>query len=211
MKKQLFPTFGIVAVLTTPLALPPATRAQVAHKAACQPSPPSVQITVDYVTTSLANSVTEASRIAPGGKHDALLLAALLKDGAQHIQSSHFTVTADSSTRANIVFHTVPPLTSFIQAKPRINKNGSITIDMTNHLETLLPVTSPGAILPSVEITDVTGSNTFTDGQTLMVNSMSKGSGQDANIPSVLLIFAKVESVAKSPLAPAAALPLNHP
>ncbi len=209
MKNPLFSALGVAALL----AFSQAAGAQ-ASSTATTPLPTQVTVSVNYVTTSFASFLNESSRIAPGKDHDALLLAALLKNGAQDTQSPQITTTAGVSGRISIVTQMpspLPSLTSFIQVKPRINKNGLITVMMTNHLESASAVLPPGALLPSTETTDVTETDTFVDGQTLMVNSMSSGKGPDATTPPLLLIFAKVKMDTATLHSPAAAQPVKQP
>ncbi len=198
----------VAAAVAVPLiAGPTAPTGQKASPApatagATTPSP-AVQITlsVDYVTTSLANFAKESYLIAPGKEHDALLLAALLKDGAQDIQSPQLTTAAGVKGDVSIVTQTVPPLTSSIQATPRINKDGSITVALMLRDDTPSSKIAPGATTPSVTTRSVTMTGTFTDGQMLLIEY--GGGSSDPSDPdhqannstaSASLIFAKVKS-----------------
>lgn len=198
MNNHILSALGMAAMLTAPVV----AWAQPSDTAGAATPSPSAQftITVDYVTTPLANSLKESSRIAPGKEHDALLLAALLKGGAQDTQAPQVTTTAGVEGGLSVVSQTVPPLTSSIQAKPRLNKDGSITVTMKLRQESFSAKKLAGAILPSVDSTEVTETGTFQDGQTLMLDSMTDPSVTDQKgKPSAFLIFARVKSVAMPP------------
>jgi len=201
MKNQFFATFGIAVVFAASFMFVPASRAS--DTAACQLPPPQVQITVDSVKTSLANFVKESSRIAPGKEHDALLLAAFLKDGAQVTHEAQITTTDGVMGRLEQTFPSIPALTSFVEVKPLINKNSSITVDISYKLETLSPIISSGAVSPSTITNAATVTDTFTNGQTAMVSISCDGANP------AFLLFAQVKSPAN--FLPAPVLPLTHP
>ncbi len=209
MKNRILTMLGLTLVFVTPLVCPATTWAQAPFPGGIAMTPPKgINISVDYVTAPQANFYKEASRITPGKKHDALLLAALLKSGA-HITPGPQINTVDGIPGRTSETQTVPvQVTSFVQVSPQINQNGSITVTMTNHLESPSPSsTSPpsgaafgfGENLPSVNTTEVTETNTFQDGQTLMVGSVTTDSmTSQGGTPAGLFIFAKVTSTAKS-------------
>lgn len=208
MKNPLFSMLGIAAAL----ALPHTSWAQAAGAAAaCPPPPVQVQVNVDYVVTNWPNFLDESARIGPGKDHDALLLAALIKDGAQRRQATQITTTNGVQAYASQVTKMpapLPPLTSFIHVKPRINKSGTITVTIANHLEWMSHNQPPRAILPSTEMSDTTDTNTFIDGQTLIVDNIRNEMSSDN---SYSLTFAKVKTVAMPAHPPAAVQYSKHP
>lgn len=199
-------TFAATIVLGLSLSLPVPAWAQAPPSVGAaiirQPNPPQVQINVDSLTTPLSDFAKESYQIAPGKNHDALLLAALLKDGAREDQSPRITTTVDTHASVNVVtpIPMQPPLTSSCDATPHINKDGSITVTMSLKKDTPLPSSSPGPV--PVETSSVSVTNTFVDGQTQLVQYVSRS----GNPNSVSLIFAKAKAVD-----PAAVQPTIHP
>lgn len=147
-----------------------------AHKA--------IRVQVDYVNVSRYEFLRTSQWIASGEKHDALLMAALVKAGAQDINGGQITSWDQSmfGTQINLQEKSmgngvelpenivkeikVPVLVSYIEATPQFNADGTIKILLR------LMFGSPAHHWPP---TSAEGYQcvvpTFQDGQTLLVQS----------------------------------------
>jgi hypothetical protein len=131
-------------------------------------------------------------------KHNALLLAALLKSGAQHTQAMQITTTADVPARLDFASQTIPTLNSFVHVKPSINKNGTITVTMTDHWETLSSKMASGSYTPSVGATEITVTRTFQSGETQLIGGCVVANAVAKNNHSEVVIFANVVSTSNA-------------
>ena len=142
----------------------------------CLPAPRQVQINVHWVQATAAQYNAARHKAKRGEQHDAQLLTALLKGGAQDEQGPQITTTDGVQATINLqaqIASSLPPstLTSLMQVKPHVNTNGSITAELDIKRDELAPVVpdiSPP--VPFAKNTQASSSQrVFSDGQTLVV------------------------------------------
>ena len=197
MNTRAFVSIGRCALVVASLAAP--TLAQNAAPTGTPNEPRQVQVSVDYVHATGAQ-FDSASRKARGGpSHDARLLAALVRAGAQDTKGPQITTTDGVSGVVGFKTQIGPSpqgltLNSSTEVTPRINKDGSITAELKLQRDALVPDVTP----PAKTTQSLTAVRTFRVGQTLLLSgtlqfdTKTKATSRD-------LVFAQVALVAAPP------------
>ena len=194
-KKRLGAHASILAVLLA--TVPSMGRAQGALPAPDMKSPKQVQVSVYYVDVAPAAFLKASRQIPAGQNHDALLLAALVKNGAGEASAPRVQTTDHVLADLDFV-QKVPTTTAAspqgflslhnsVEVKPHCNADGTITVTLKTRRDELAPgVTPPTSTTRSLSMT-----RTFHDGQTLVLAG-PPGATTTASVAHV--IFAQVES-----------------
>ena len=173
-------------------------------------------ITVDFVDATSAEYKRANAGITSGLHHDALLLGALIRDGAKdvkipdvqtgegvqvtkHVTSSvPFTIMDKGQAQHNFM-----DLDSFVQATPRSNSDGTITVMLQVQRASLISNGPP----PKSATATISKTVTFRDGQTLILG----GRETTPTAPTFHLIFATVHRLkAPNHEVPAIPVPLTE-
>ena len=166
-------------------------------------APAAVTIAVDFVDVAAADYQKATKVVARGLNDDTLLLDALVRHGAKetripkaqtaegvqvvsHVTTSvPFTITDMGQTQHNFM-----DLDSFMQATPRLNPDGTITVMLQVQRATLIADGPP----PQSATATITKSITFRDGQTLVLG----GRETTPKVPTYHLIFVTVHRLEPS-------------
>jgi len=158
---------------------------------------------VDFVDVADADYQKATKAVARGLDDDTLLLDALVRHGAKetripkaqtaegvqvvsHVTTSvPFTITDKGQTQHNFM-----DLDSFMQATPRLNPDGTITVMLQVQRATLIADGPP----PQSATATITKSITFRDGQTLVLG----GRETTPKVPTYHLIFVTVHRLEPS-------------
>ena len=178
-------TLGLLAAALTLSSLPAhaqAPAAPVAPATGTTQYPKQFQIAPSYVFASEASYKKAKRHLASGPNHDALLLAALLKNGA-HLTPGPQIITTDG------VSGDITSNSSRIQVQPRANADGSVTVQLLIQADAGglgLPQSSSGSIKLQTQ-------RTFQDKQTLLIGGTGT-TDQHAKNGSELLVFVRVST-----------------
>lgn len=199
MRQRLF-TSLVPALAAFLVAAPIAAQAQGAASARDAKMPKRMTITVDYVSAPMPVYLKDSRQVLMGQDHDAQLLAVLLKSGAQDAKNP--VVTTVDGVKGRVDMRTDIPTTTaangqpnslslddFVEASPRSNTDGTITVTLTTQRAELIPNIAP----PASTTNTLSTTRTLHDGQTLVLGGIVDPT--DA-VPTMHLIFMKVATAA---------------